>query len=248
MNPASSDAPVRHKLQVHFDAHECRPAQEELAEMADHLDSLARQVGNFPVADARVLIEWNGRTGEYAVKLTLLLPGETLVTSDHDRILYAAFDRALASLEHSVRGYKERLDRVSERRRREVGSDLEVTPDILPDAAVLDGAVAAGDYPAFRAALAPYEDALRVRAGRWVERYPEVQGKLGKGIEVVDVAEGVFLRAFEEHPRRSVDVPYGEWLESLIDPTVNAIAHDGGEEVENIRMARSAYEATLPQV
>jgi ribosome-associated translation inhibitor RaiA len=248
MNPADSDALVRHKLQIHFDAHECRPAQDELTEMADHLDSLARQVGNFPVADARVLIEWNGRAGEFAVKLALLLPGETLVTSDHDRVMHAAFDRALASLEHSVKAYKERLDRVPERRRREVGSDLEVTPALLPDAATLDSAVAAGDYPAFRAALAPYEDALRVRVGRWVERYPAVQGRMGRGIEVVDVAEGVFLRAFEEHPRRSADVPYGEWLESLIDPTVNAIAHDGGEEIENIRMARSAYEASLPQV
>ena len=247
MNPTDSDAPVRHRLQVHFDAHQCRPAQEDLAEMADDLDSLARQVGNFPIADARVLIEWNNRKSEYAVKLALLLPGETLVTSDHDRVLHAAFDRALASLEDSVKEYKERLDRVPERRRREVGSDREVTPALLPDSATLDAAVTADDYPAFRAALAPYEDALRVRVGRWVERYPAVQAMMGKGIETVDVAEGVFLRAFEEHPRRSADVPYGEWLESLIDPTVHMIAHDGGEELENIRMARSAYEASLPK-
>jgi ribosome-associated translation inhibitor RaiA len=247
MKPANSEAPVRHKLQVHFDAHECRPTPEELAEMADDLDSLARQVGNFPVADARVLIEWNGRNNEYAVKLTLLLTGEALVTSDHDRVLHAAFDRALSSLEHAVKAYKERLDRIPERRRHETGTDLEVTPDVLPDAAALDAAAAAGDYAAYRAAVAPYEDALRLRVGRWVERFPTVQAMMGNGLETVDVMEGVFLAAFEEHPRRQPDVPYGAWLEGLIDPTVRAIEHNPTGELENIRMVRSAADAAGPR-
>jgi ribosome-associated translation inhibitor RaiA len=243
MKHANADAPVRHKLQVHFDAHECQPTPKELAEMADHLDSLARQVGNFPVADARVLIEWNGRNNEYAVKLSLLLTGEAIITSDHDRALRAAFDRALASLEHAVRAYKDRLDRIPERRRQETGPDLELAPATLPDAAALDAAVAAGDYPAYRAAVAPYEDALRLRVGRWVERYPAVQAMMGNGLEAVDVAEGVFLAGFEAHPHRQPDVRYGEWLESLIDPAVRAIEHNPAEEVENIRMARTACDA-----
>ena len=247
MKSANSEAPVRHKLQVHFDAHECQPTPEELAEMADDLDSLARQVGNFPLADARVNIEWNGRNNEYAVKLALLLTGEPIVTSDHDRVLHAAFDRALASLEHAVEAYKERLDRVAERRRHETGTDLELTPATLPDAAALDAAVAAGDYAAYRAAVAPYEDALRLRVGRWVERYPAVQGMMGNGLETVDVTEGVFLAAFEEHPRRQPDVPYGAWLEGLIDPAVRAIEHNPTEELENIRMVRTASDAAGPR-
>src|SRR5436853_485760 len=63
---------VKHKLQVHFDPHECQPTDRELAAMADDTDSLARQVGNFPQADLRVLIERNARSDEYTVKLRLL--------------------------------------------------------------------------------------------------------------------------------------------------------------------------------
>jgi ribosome-associated translation inhibitor RaiA len=247
MKSAHANTSVRHKLQVHFDAHECQPTPEELAGMADDLDSLARQVGNFPLADARVNIEWNGRNNEYAVKLALLLTGEPIVTSDHDRVLHAAFDRALASLEHAVEAYKERLDRVSERRRQETGTDLELTPAILPDADALDAAVEAGDYAAFRGAVAPYEDSLRLRVGRWVERYPAVQGMMGNGLDVADVVEGVFLAAFEEHPRRQPDVRYGEWLETLIDPTVRAIEQNPAKELDNINMVRSASDAARPR-
>ena len=47
------------------------------------------------------------------------------------------------------------MDRVPERRRQEAGTDLELAPASLPDAGALDAAAAAGDYPTFRAALAP---------------------------------------------------------------------------------------------
>ena len=93
MAETTTDA-VRHRLQIHFDPHQCEPTEQELAGMADDTDSLARQVGNFPVADLRVVIEWKERTQEYALKLSLILPGETLVTSDHDQVMHAAFERA----------------------------------------------------------------------------------------------------------------------------------------------------------
>jgi len=234
---------VRHKLQVHFDPHECEPTDRELADMADDTDSLARQVGNFPQADLRVLIERNARSDEYAVKLTLLLPGDALVTSDHDRVMHAAFERALASLEDTVKEYKDRLGQVSERRKTEARTHQEVTPPTAADPAALDAAVAAGDYPAFRAAIAPYEDALRVRAGRWVERHPAVQARMGKGLETIDIAEGVFLAAFEGHANRPAGVPYGAWLENLLDPVIRAIEQHPDAELENINMARAACEA-----
>lgn len=235
--------PVRHKLQVHFDAHEFEPTQEELTDLADDTDSLARQVGNFPQADLRIVMERNDRSDEFAVKLTLILPGETLVTSDHDRVLHPAFERALVSLEDRVKEYKERLGQVSERRKAEAKTHQELTPATGVDMAALDAAVAAADYAAFRAAVAPYEDALRVRAGRWVERYPAVQARMGKGLETIDVAEGVLLAAFEGHATRPDGVPYGTWLESLLDPTVRAIEHHPDEELENINMARAACDA-----
>src|SRR5581483_10564921 len=186
--------------------HGCELAHPVIEGMADDLDSLALQVANFPVADARVLITWSGRNNEYAVKVSLILPGETLVASDHDPALHAAYARAVASLEDAVAGYKERLDQVADRRRQEVGTRQEVTAATPVDIAAVDAAAASGDYPAFRAAVAPYEDSLRLRVGRWVERYPAVASRLGKGLNVNDLMEAVFLDAFEGNTRR----PSGE--------------------------------------
>jgi hypothetical protein len=235
--------PVRHKLQVHFDLHECQFTPEALSEMADDLDPVARQVGEFPQADARVVIEWNGRNNEYAVKLTLLLPGETLVTSDHDPEADVALQRAIASLEHALDGYMHRLGGVEQRQRHEATARQEATAAGPVDSAALDAAVTGGDYPAFRAAIAPYEDSLRLRVGRWVERYPEVQARMGRDFDVLDLTEGVFLAAFEGHEHRHAEVRYGEWLEGLIDPTVRAFAHDPVGERQNVNMARSACAA-----
>jgi len=241
--PLPSDAPVRHRLRIEFDCHECRPGQDELDALADGCDSLARQVGDFPQADLRIVIEHKARTTEFVVKLTLLLPGRTLVTSDHDPHVHPAFERAMASLEDQVRAYKDSLDGVEERRKAENGTHQMLTPDTPVDAAALDAAAAAGDYPAYRAAVAGYEGPLRLRVGRWVERYPAVQGRMGKGLETVDVTEAVLLAAFEAHPNRPQGVPYGQWLEGLIDDEVRAFEHDPDGELENVNMARSACDA-----
>lgn len=242
-DPTAPAQEVRHKLQVHFDAHECRPGQDELDGMADDLDSLARQVGNFPVGEIRVLIERNARSNEYAVKLTLILPGETLVTSDHDRAIHPAFERALSSLENSVKGYKDRLNQIEERRKHENGTHQDLTPATGVDANALDDAARTGDYAAYRAAVMPYEDPLRLRVGRWVERYPAVQARMGRGLEAIDLVEAVLLTAFEDHEARPPGIRYGEWLDGLIDPTVRAFEHHPDRELDNVNMARSACDA-----
>lgn len=240
---STTDNEVRHKLQVQFDLHECQFTPEALADMADDLDPVARQVGDFPVADARVLIEWNGRNNEYAVKLTLILPNEVLVTSHHDGDASVALQHAVSSLQHAVGRYKEQLGQVADRRRAEAGTRQEVTPVGNVDLAALDAAAAAADYPAFRQAVAPYEDGLRLRVGRWVERYPEFEARIGRGLQITDLVEGVLLAAFEKHPSRPADERYGEWLETLIDAEVRAFAHDPDGELENVNMARAACAA-----
>jgi ribosome-associated translation inhibitor RaiA len=245
MNDTTNAGPrIRHKLQIHFDTHECQPAPAEFARMSDDLDSLARQVGDFPQADLRVVIEWNRRDNEFVVKIALLLPGETLVTSDHDTVLHAAFRRALDSLELRFKGYHERLGGVDARQQRVEAAKHQPTTEVGPlDQVALDAAVASRDYPAFRAAIAPYEDWLRLRVGRWVERYPDVQARMGRDFDVLDLSEGVFLAAFEQHPHRHAEVRYRDWLEGLIDPTVKAFEHDAASEMENVNMARSAVTA-----
>lgn len=232
--------PLRGKLLVYFDAHHCQPTDAEIDKMIDGLDGLARQVEHFPQHDLRVLIEHNSRSNDYSVKLSLLLPGRTIVGSDHDGVMHAAFERCLQSLEANVKAYKDALGRVPERQKLEEGTRQELLPDTPVDAAALDAAVRAGDYPAFRAAVSPYEDPIRTRAGRWVERYPEVQAQMGRRMDVMDVVEEVFLTAFEGHDGRPPDVRYGDWLDGLLDPAVKALAARPDEELQNISMARSA--------
>jgi|SRR5579883_1082138 len=232
--------PLRGKILVYFDAHQCQPSESEIDKMIDGLDGLARQVENFPQHDLRILIEHNSRSNDYSVKLTLLLPGRTIVGSDHDGVMHAAFERALQAMEENVKAYKDSLGRVPERQKLEEGTRQELLPSIPIDAAALDAAASTGDYPAFRAALNPYEDGLRARAGRWVERYPEVQAEMGRRIDVMDIVEEVFLTAFEGHESRPAGVRYGDWLDGLIDPAVRALAAHPDEELQNISMARSA--------
>lgn len=234
----------RAALLITFDAHQCQPAAAELDEMRAALDGLADQARNFPQHDLRVLIERNSRSNDYSVKLTLLLDGTTLVTSDHDPSFYTAFDRALAALTDSLKGFKDQLGRTAERRKLEQHTDEPLLPSAAVDVAALAAAAEAGDFAAFRAVVIPYEDGLRLRAGRWVERHPAVQALMGRKLTVADLTDGVLLAAFDGYDHRPRDVPLGTWFESLIAAEVKAFEHDLDGELENVNMARTA--ATTP--
>jgi ribosome-associated translation inhibitor RaiA len=214
-----------------------------MAQMRQQLDSLLRQVEAFPLSDVHVLVERNTRSNDFSVKITLILPGETLVGTDHDPFLLAAFDRCLIGLEENVRAYKDRLGRVPQRQKVEKGTHQELAPTVQPDGAAIASAVADGDYSAFRTATFSYEEPLRKRAGRWIERYPAVQARIGKGLEVNDVVEEVFLTAFESYEHRPMDIRFGDWLEALMDPAIKALQHRTDEELENLNLVRSALEA-----
>src|SRR5262245_60680313 len=138
------------KLRVQFDSHHHRLTEQEKETMLAGLESLGRQTSHFPIADLHVLIEGNGRSNDVSIKLTLILPGETLVGSDHDIVLHAAFERCLSGLEENLRAYKDRLGQVSERQKLEKGTHQDLEPDTPPDAAALEEAVRADDYEAFR--------------------------------------------------------------------------------------------------
>ncbi len=99
------------------------------------------------------------------------------------------------------------------------------------------------DYAAFRTATFAYEEPLRKRAGRWVERYPRAEAQIGNKLEMADVVEEVFLDAFEQYDRRPKGVRFGEWLEGLIDPAVKELLAHPDEELENIALARTARAA-----
>jgi ribosome-associated translation inhibitor RaiA len=231
------------ELRIRIDTHQCRLADAVLTKMRSDLDSLARQVAGFPISDVQVLIEHNARSNDYSVKTSLILPGSTLVANGHDPAVHVAFQNCLQSLEENVRGYKDRLDRTAERQKQEKGTHHDLLPTVDPDPAELEAAIAADDYAAFRTATFGYEEAVRQRAGRWIERYPDFAAQLGKGLEVDDVIEAVFLDAFEAYTHRPREVRFGDWLDSLIDPAIRALRLHRDEELENIRLVRTAREA-----
>ena len=234
------------QMQTIFDVHQYNLSAGERARLEDTLDGLTRMVENFPVADLHIMVEGNARSNDVSVKLTLILPGNTLVTNDRDAVLTVAFDRCLTAMSDLVQGYKAKLDGQDERNKLEKGTthDLRPTRDI--DLAAVDKAVAAGDYAAFRAALLPFEDPVQARAGRWVQRFPEYEARIGKDVKLSDVTEEIFLTAFDQYESRPEGLHLSEWLVGLIDPAVKALMTRTGEEKENINMARSALNATEP--
>jgi ribosome-associated translation inhibitor RaiA len=211
--------------------------------LEEGLEAVSRVVRNFPVVELLVTIEHFPRTTRWRVKTSLVLSGETLVSLDDEDELHPAFERCVANLVQAVHAYKDRMSLVSEVSKQEKGThqDLEPTPD--PDPAAIERAVADGDYAAFRLALFGYEEPLRKRIGRWVERYPEINSRIDKKLKLNDLVEGVFLDAFEKYPHRPLDVRLGEWLQSLIDPAIKELSAHPDQELENINLARSAWAA-----
>jgi ribosome-associated translation inhibitor RaiA len=226
-----------------FDVHQFDLTQTDRDQMADALDSLARQAENFPTADLHILVEGNARNNDASVKLTLILPGRTLVANDHDATPYGAFDRCLTSLTMSLQAEKARLDQESKRQKTGKGTDHDVLATTNIDLGAIDGAVAAGDYAAFRRATLPFEDAIQMRAGRWVQRFPDYEARIGRDVKMSDVVEEVFLTAFDQYPNRSAGVPLGEWMEGRIDSAVKALMTRTAEEMENINLVRAELAA-----
>ena len=111
--------------------------------------------------------------------------------------------------------------------------------DAEADAGVLGEAVRARNYQAFRAALAGHEEWLRKRVGRWIQRYPDAEAKLGRGLAIGDVLEAVFLSAFEQYADRPTAVAFHEWLDDLIDPSLKALLKHPDQESENASFART---------
>jgi hypothetical protein len=228
-------------LLVNLDAKhfEFEPGDVELLEAG--IAPLRKMVEHFPVSHLHILIEYHRHTNDYQVKTSLILTGQTLVSMENSGpVFHPGFERCVANLVASVEDYKGRLGNVPELQKQEKGTHQELLPSSDPDPSALDAAIRAGDYTAFRTATFGYEEPLRDRVGRWVQRYPELNARIGKTVTIADIVEDVFLNAFEGYSKRPADVRFGGWLEHLIDPTIKAILEHRDAELENVRMAQSA--------
>lgn len=232
-----------YNLRLEVDTKHCHVADAEWEHMEKALPQLEKVVKHFPVCDLYVTIDHHPRNRDYHVKTALVLPGKTLVTGENDDDSKVnAFERCIRKLVRRVESMKDEMSGFPEIAKHEKGTEREVEPGVAPDAAQLDEAVNEGDYQAFRRATFTYEEPVRKRIGRWIERYPQMEAKIGHGIEIADIVEEVFLNAFDRYPHRPKDVRFSEWLEQLIDPSVKALLRHPDEELENIRMAQSMRE------
>lgn len=233
---------LSYNLLVDLDMKHCDLSPGELRKMEASLSPLGDMVQHFPVSQLHVLVSYRHRTNDYVVRTSLALTGETLVSSEHHPQVHAAFEHCIDNLVREVRRYKDRLGQVAEQAKQEEGTHHELLPTILPDSNAVNAAVSAGDYAAFRVALTGYDEPVRAHVGRWIERYPEVAARIGRGLQIDDIVEDVFLDAFEEFEHWPDELRFGEWLGRFIDKAIREFAANPDREIENVRMARLACE------
>jgi ribosome-associated translation inhibitor RaiA len=232
-------------LRIELDTKNCTVGKAQVAKMEGGLTPLRDVVRDFPVKDLYVTVFHFPRSGQFHVKTSLVLTGKTLFTGEKHELMYAAFERCIRKLVKKVEAYKQNLGGTPERDKHREGTRHEVLPAQEADPGLLEGAVSSGDYAAFRRATYLYEEPLRNRVGRWVQRYPEVDAAIGDGLQLDDIVEEVFLTAFDQFEQRPRALPLGDWLENLIDPSLKALVQHPDDELENVRFARAASE--IPQ-
>lgn len=229
-------------LRIELDTKNCELSPATLAKYEAGLEPLREPVKKFPVSDLNITVAYQPRTETYRVKTTLALPGRTLAAGDIDRYPYTAFERCIRKLIRRLLAYQDEMSATDELSKHQKGTQQLVVPEQEPDIPAIEAAVRNGDYSAFRDAMYVYEEPVRKRIGRWVERYPEVERRLNIDLTLADMVEEVFLNAFEYWDERPSNVPLGEWLEQLIDPSLKLLSEHPSEELENIQFAHTLRE------
>jgi len=236
----------RYHLRVQFETKQCTVPPDEMTRMQRHLEPLGEALGDFAASDLRLTVVHHPDSGTYHVEGRLKLPGRTLTAAERDAYLDSAFQRCVRGLERELQAYKVRPDRdADEVAERLAALDRDVVTPSEPDAGPLGEAVQAGDYAAFRRVLYGYEDWLRNRIGRWVQRYPAADARIGRGLALGDLVEEIFLNAFEEYGRRPTAVSFSDWLDGLIDPSLKEFLRHPDEEQENASLARTWRDTPL---
>jgi len=234
-------------LRVQMDTKNCDASEAEKDKIDGALEPLRRVIKNFPPPDLFIYVLRQPHSKDYHVKTSLLLSGKTLFTGERHEQMYTAIERCLHKLVGKVDAYKSMMSRLPEISKQEKGTHQDVLPSFDPDPQLLEQTIGAGDYAAFRTATLAYEEPIRKRIGRWIQRYPDLEGQLGIRLTIEDIVEDVFLGAFDGYNNRPGSVPLGDWIDSLIDPTMKALLSHLDEEMENISFARTLRESEPAQ-
>lgn len=208
-------------LEAEIETKECRIAEDERLRIQPSLERLGKAVSEFPESKLCLTIVHHPRSNLYHARAKLKVPGQTIISGEHNPLLSEATIRCLEKVLRRVETYKASPDTEAlnqAQRRAELANQIIAPTD--SDTGKLGEAVKAGDYHAFRRALLSQEEPLRMRVGRWVQRYPAIQDEVGRTFEIADLVEEVFLLAFEQYCHRPTHLRMQEWLDSLIDPAV----------------------------
>lgn len=227
------------KPHIEIDTQNCTISPEQEREIDQALGGLRRIIERFPTADLYITIIWHERSRDYHVKTSLILPGRTLFTGDRAEDLMTAYLRCTRKLVRKVEQYKAELEDEAGTRKEQKGTLQEVVPDRPVDFEAVTRSVRDQDYNAFRELTYMYEEPVRKRAGRWVQRFPEAEARLQLDFTLADVVEEVFLNAFESFDSRRQEQRFGDWLEDLIDPSLRALLNDPEQELRNVSFART---------
>ena len=219
----------------------CELSPSEVEDMEEDLDTLRDLVEDFPVSNLYITVVRHQRSDDYHVKTSLALCGRKLFTGERHAKVHPAFDSCIRKLVKKVRAYKHEMRVGADISKQTAGTRQTVQASGDMDVNAMVNAVDAKDYAAFRHEIDVFESSLTERIGRWIERYPEIRSQLDQPISASDIVEEVFLNAFSRFHSRSHDVPPGQWLESLIDPSVQALLQSPDEEFERIRFSRSTF-------
>jgi hypothetical protein len=222
----------------------CELSALEIERFERALDPLRGLVEKFPVSDLQIGVEFHPHSKSYEVKLALDLPSRKLRTGEVDQRMFVAFDKSVQAMLENVLSYQEELGGLEERAKHQKGTRHDLIPTGEPDWQALQQAVRDRDYESFRQALFVYEEPLRLRIGRWIQRYPELNARLGERVSLPDIIEEVFLNAFEQYESRPQQRPLGEWLDHLVDPSLKELLASPTQELENIGLIRSQRAAT----
>jgi len=234
----------RGPLHIELETQECNLPFDELTRLQEPLDRVAQEINNLP-SDLKVKVVHHPSSDRFHVSADLRLPRRSIFTGDWDPYLDTAAQRCLRKLIRKIEAYQHEPDREADRRAERVSaSHREIVAPESPDTGGLAEAADARDYHRFRQLLAGHDDWLRLRVGRWLQRYPAVNAQVGKRIAIGDLVEEVFLNAFETYQERPNHQTLSDWLDELIDPSLRALWVNGEEE-ENISFARSLRETPL---
>lgn len=240
MSPFSDD---QYNMIIQLDAKECRLTDEQLNQIDKAIEPLDRMVARFPKPELHITVSYHQRSRSYHVKTSLILASDILFTGGRAEDFYAPFVQCIRKLMHKLGALESEMSGQSEKNKQVSGHHHVVLPDWQPDPEEVRRAIEQRNYLAFRESLYGYEEPIRKRAGRWVQRNPDAQAIVGDSLKLGDVVEEVMLNAFDHFEEKPTDVRLGQWLEGWIDPSISALVQAPDEENENIRFVQSWQEA-----